>query len=67
MIASVAGIAGIVLCLFVADAWEKGQGGKLVMLLLAVLACFGVSIFGAAIQPDYMLDCDRYSRFADTC
>lgn len=67
MIAAIAGLIGIVLCLFVADAWEKGQGGRLALILTIVLVCFGISIFGVAIRPDYLLSCDRYSRFADTC
>lgn len=67
MIAAVAGIVGIVLCLFVADAWEKRSGAKVAGFLVAALVCFGLSIGGISKTPSFLSDCDDYSRFASSC
>lgn len=68
MIAGLFGIVGIVACLFVADAWQKDQGGRVALYLSAVLVCFGITIVGAGKQPDFLTqECDRYSVYASSC
>jgi len=66
MIAGVAGLIGIALCPFVASAVERSEGGKVAGLLLAIIVCFGVSIFGVA-KETVSYGCDDYSRFASSC
>jgi hypothetical protein len=66
MIAAVAGIVGIVLCLFVADAWSKSSGAKVAMFLAGAGICFGIAIAGASKAPPFS-ECDDYSRFASSC
>lgn len=65
--AAVFGLVGIVLCLFVAEAFEKGHGAKVAGYLVAVLICFGIAISGMSMTPAYLESCDDYSRFASSC
>lgn len=67
MLAGLFGLVGIVLCLFVADAFEKGHGARVAGYLAAVLLCFGIAISGTSLTPAYLESCDDYSRFASSC
>lgn len=67
MLAGSFGLVGIVLCLFIADAFEHGSGAKLVGYLFAALLCFGIAIIGVSTTPPYLDSCDDYSNFASSC
>jgi hypothetical protein len=67
MIAAAFGLAGIVFCLFVADAWVKQSGAKVAVYLAVVLTCFGIAIAGISPTPGFLDLCDEYSRFASSC
>lgn len=67
MIAALSGLVGIGLCLFVADAFDKGSGAKVAMFLCSALVCFGIAIASVGKTPDYLDRCDDYSRFASSC
>lgn len=68
MLAGLFGLVGIVLCFFVADAFDKGSGGRVALYLSVALVCFGISIMGVTDTPAFLVDeCDDYSRFASSC
>lgn len=67
MIAAIAGLVGIVACLFVADAWDKQSGAKVAGFLAVALVCFGISIAGISKDSSFPDQCDDYSRFSSSC
>jgi NhaP-type Na+/H+ or K+/H+ antiporter len=67
MLAGIFGLVGIMFCLLIADAFEKGSGGRVALFLSAAVVCFGISIAGISTTPAYLESCDDYSRFASSC
>ena len=48
MISALFGIVGIGTCLFLPNAVEKAEGGKVALLVLVAVVCFGIAIVGTA-------------------
>lgn len=68
MFSGVIGLIGAALCIGVASAFEDGKALRFWTCLIGALACFSFAIMTIDITPDFLLqECERFSRFADTC
>ncbi|KFB11025.1 hypothetical protein EL18_02067 [Nitratireductor basaltis] len=68
MLSGVIGITGALLLIGCATSFEDGKGARFAAFLFGAVACFAVAVMSVTKTPDFLLqECDRYSRFANSC